>query len=231
MAGAEAVFCTGTAGGDEIEEGVEAHTIQVGAGGRGGEPAMKDAAEHGARQCAQRGESEGAMGIDPGGAVGPGLQGGIVLLKQLAGKREAGKGVATRLGGGAPGGDEVGADPVAKMGGRGVGGVLSPRPAGGTQGVDEGGFVEGEQRAQVNAAERGLGVDGTRGGEPSGAGAAGETHEQRFGDVVTVMAGAERGDAAAAQGSREEVNPCGPGQGLGRCGRRIFPTRGNQGHT
>lgn len=112
----------------------------------------------------------------------------IVLFEQVARERETGKRVATGLGGGgAPGGDQIGADAIAKVGGGGVGRVIPPTRAGFVKGGDDGGFVEREKRTQVNASGGGLILNRAGRGESAGAAAARESHEHGLGDVVAMM--------------------------------------------
>lgn len=170
------------------------------------------------------------MGIDPGDAIRPGLERDVVLFEQLPRQSESGKGIAPRFGSGPPGGDQTGAQAIAEMGGCRIGGVLAPAGPGGVEGIDQSGFVEAEQRTEMDAPESGLGMDGPRGGKPARASATGEAHEQGLGYVVAMVARKERGDAAAAELRIEKTRTRGPGLRLGGRGWSLFPAGGCQLH-
>lgn len=220
MAGTKAMLRADTSsGGGEIEEGVEPGAIQIGLRGGGGQPAVNDAAQHGAGQILQRGEGEAAARIDAGGALGPDIQRGVILLQQLTRKRESGQRIPALVGGGAPGGDDFLADTIAEKSGGFVGSVFAPACAGSSQGGEKSGLVEIQQGSKMRAPQRGLGMHRTRSRQTGRAGAAPETHQDGLGDIVAVMSGAERGDAAATQRCGEKLDTRGTRLGLGGGGR------------
>ena len=223
-------------GHQERDQGVETVTVQISAGSGSRQPAVQNPAQHGPGNIAQGRERERATGVGSREADGPMIERIIVLLEQVAGERETGKGVAPGLGGGgAPGGNQVGADAIAKMGGGAVGRVLPPARTRFPQGGDDGGFVEGEKRAQVDAAGGRLLLHGAGRGEAAGAAAARESHEDGLGDVVAVMPQKQHGTPAAAQLCREKADTGRAGRGLGygdaRANRRsVRPASGHERH-
>lgn len=84
MGGTKAMLRADTSsGGRKIEERVEPGAIQIGLCRGGGQPMVNDATQHGARRIPQRCEGEAAARVDAGGALGPDIQRGVILLQQI----------------------------------------------------------------------------------------------------------------------------------------------------